>query len=478
MNMKLAALTKRLLPLLIAVAIVLLSVAASLVMDGLERRHALRLDFSFNSVTTQSEQARKALAALPHPVHAIAVFTPGMEDQALLGLLNRMAAQSPLFTYEQTSLVADPLLTARVSSLPGDSQVTSDSLILSCEATGRTRVLSHYDYLEQQYDEASGSYALSGISYERSIMEALVYLTQESVPGVRLLAGHGELGAPDTNYLEQFLSSHHYQVSRVDLLAGQALDPGDLLLILSPQKDLLEGELAQLVAFTKKGGNILATSDYGDPDLLPNFDSLYRQMGFERKAGIVVAEGADVNAYIDNPLFLTPYMGMTEATAPLIGAGQTRLRLPGARAIAIAAQTPEIRVDPLLTSGQAYLKPVESASRTLAYEEGEEQGQFFLGLLSDYAFPDGSHARAVILGNSAVLVDSWLHEVTYGAQFLLQLVDSLSVRKTVSLDIAPRALVREQLAIAQPWAVSLALAALPLLTMLAAVPVLRRRKRR
>ena len=40
------------------------------------------------------------------------------------------------------------------------------------------------------------------------------------------------------------------------------------------------------------------STDYNDPDSLPTFDA--RQMGFARSD--CVAEGADLNAYIENPL--------------------------------------------------------------------------------------------------------------------------------------------------------------------------------
>ena len=65
-------------------------------------------------------------------------------------------------------------------------------------------------------------------------------------------------------------------------------------------------------------------------------------------AGIVVAQSEDRAAYIDSPLFLTPYMEMTEPTAALIGARQTRLRLPGARAFDIVQGDGTLLVDPLL----------------------------------------------------------------------------------------------------------------------------------
>ncbi|NLW21242.1 MAG: hypothetical protein GXY84_07740 [Clostridiales bacterium] len=474
--MKLAG--KRLLPLVLVAAILALSALAVGVMDHLEQQHALRADFSFNSITTQSEQTRQVLRGLRHPVHAYAIATPGMEDQALLGLLNRMAAESALFTYSRENLIQNPMLVNLISSALGDDQVSADSLVLVCEATGRTRVLDAYSFLAQSFDQDAQAFRLTGLAYEKSIVEALLYVTLDKVPRVRILSGHGELGQNETAHMESFLTGHHFEVGRVNLLAGDELLPEDLLMILSPQKDLLQSELEQLRAFTRQGGNIIITSDYGDPDSLPHFDALYRLMGFERKSGIVIAEGADLSAYIDNPLFLTPYMNMTEPTAALIGGGQTRLRLPGARALSVVEGSRQALVDPLLTSGQAYLKPLARANETLSHEEGDEQGQFDLALLSDYAQPDGSRARAMIIGNSAILMDSWLHEVTYGAQFLLHMVNYLSPGEPIQLDIAPRALVRESLLIDQPALPVLVLILMPALVLGLAIPVLTRRARR
>lgn len=445
--------------------------------DGAERRHALRMDFSFNSVTTQSEQAEKVLASLPHPVRAYALFTPGQEDQALLGLLDRFQALTPLFTYSVENLVTNPLLANIPSSSLEDQAVTADSLILTCEATGRTRVLGAADYLEQAFDAATQSFQVTGLRYEASIAEALVYLTRERVPGVMLLDGHGELGKEDTQAMEAFLKGHHFRVGRVNLAQGGKLEPKDVLVILSPQKDLLPAELEAIADFTAKGGAVLLTSDYADPDSLPNFDALLRQMGVARKPGIVIADAEDTAAYIDSPLFLTPYMEMAEPTAPLIGAGQTRLRLPGARAFELLPDD-RLLLYPLLTSGMAYRKDAQRAQKYPLAEEGDETGQFTLAVLSDLAHPDGTHSRAVVLGNTAILVDSWLHEVTYGAQFLLHLVSYLSPGEPIRLDIAPKALIRPQLETRGSGLPLAAIILLPLLMPAAALPILLRRRRK
>lgn len=470
--------SRSLIPLLLVLSILALSVTAALAMDQLERKLALRLDYSFNSVTTQSEQTKRIVQALQHPVHAYAIFTPGMEDQALTGLLNRMAALSPNFTYTVTSLVESPMLVNTLSSKLQDDQVTADSLVLVCEATGRARVLNMYNYLSQEFDMDRQAYVLSGISYEKSIAEALLYITLKEVPRVKILTGHGEIAQNDTSHMESFLKNHHFEVSRVNLMSGGTLEPDDLLMILSPQIDLMDEELQILRDFTMKGGAVLITSDYKDPDKLPNLDALYRQMGFERLPGIVVAEAEDKQAYVDNPLFLTPYMDMTEPTAALIGAGQTRLQLPGARAMKIASTSTSSKVDPLLTSGIAYIKSVPQANQSLSKSEGDPEGQFHLALLSDYSVQDGTRARAMIIGNSAILLDSWLHQISYGSQFLLHMVNHLSSGNPIQLDIAPKTLVREQLRMDKPWLANLILLALPLTVVLTAVPVLILRKRR
>ena len=83
-----------------------------------------------------------------------------------------------------------------------------------------------------------------------------------------------------------------------------------------------------------------------------------------------------------------------------------------------------------------------------------------------------------MIGNSAILVDAWLHEVTYGSQFLLHMVNYLSTSEPININILPKPLVREQLSIAKPWIPILLISVLPILVAALAVPLLYRRSRR
>lgn len=462
----------------LAFIFILFSLLAVIALDSAEQKYALRTDFSFNRVTSQSEESKRVLNALPHPVHAYALFTPGNEDQALIGLLNRFAAITPNLTYSIENLVQNPMLVNTLSSSLEDQTVTADSLILFCKETNRTRVLDETDFLAQSFDTDQQAILLSGLRYEESIMEALVYITMDKVPGILILEGHGEISSAETKTMESLLTDNHFAVHRVDILRGDPLDPNRILVILSPQIDLTEEELQKITAFADRGGSMFITSDYLDPDSLPLFDALYRSMGFVRKPGIVVADSEDKAAYTQSQVFLTPYLEMTEPTAALIGAGQTRLTLPGARAFEIVSNSGQQIVSPLLTSGQAYIKKISGIDASLQPEEGDETGQFSLALMSDVAHLDGTHSRAVILGNSAMLLDSYLYETTYATQFLLHLASYLSPEAPIDLAIPPKVLVRPQLIVKESWIPTVIIVLLPLLPLLFALPLLMKRKRR
>ncbi len=215
---------------------VVVVILLSLMADSLEKRHALRLDFSFNRITTQSEASEKVLSTLQHPVHAYALFTPGREDQALLGLLNRMAAKSSQFSYSVDSLVKNPLLAKQIKANLDDTAIGTDSLLIVCETTGRSKALDITDYIHQGFDTASQAYRVEGFQYEKKIAEALVYVTTGKVPKVQLLTGHGELGTSDIAAMEALLKNHNYQLEWVNLMRDQVLDPASPLLILSPKR--------------------------------------------------------------------------------------------------------------------------------------------------------------------------------------------------------------------------------------------------
>lgn len=452
-----------------------LAIVVILSADTLEHRKALRLDYSFNGITTQSEATNKVLDHLTKPVHAYALSSPGQEDRALLGLLERYAARTKYFTYSEENLARNPLLVTNISSSLSDSEVTSDSLIIYCKETDRSRILNGNQYIRQGYDGTSESVYIAGLEYEKSITEAILHVSADKLPELQLLTGHGELTRADITALDTLLQAYSYNLRDVDLIRGDALDHTMPLLILSPRKDLSEKELAAIDAFTKAGGSLFITEDFTSAEPQERFGALYRGYGFQKLPGLVVADAP--GDYYESPAVLMPYMEESDITFPLIAGNQDSLLLAGSAAFQEPRSDSAVISHVILRSGQAYLRAVDQSFSALDKQEGDPEGRFPLALVSDRVFEDGNRSRAFIIGNSSLFTDQWMHQNTYSAEFLLNVLSYLSPGEKVQLAISPKDAIRAPFVTSAPWLVILVLVLLPLSAVFAALFVLLPRKR-
>lgn len=455
--------------------------AACVVMtDYLEDHNGWQLDCSFNAITTQSEATLHMLDALTEDVHIYAVFSQGYEDAQLIALLDRYQARSPHVTWSMENLSQNPLLLQLASDYTDDAAVSTDCVIIRCEATGRTRVLTGEDYIAYGYNTTSGLYEITGWTYEKSLSEAILYVTMEDLPRIQILAGHGELTESETAVLEDYLVSANYEITRVNLLSGDAPDPGFPLMILSPTRDVTQEELQMLLSFAQSGGSLFITVDYTDPASLPNLYSLYRLYGFEPIPGVVIADAADKGSYLESQANLLPYMLSNDLTGVLVTGGADFVILSGARALETPADTDSnLLTYVVLESGEtAYIRtlPGDGSAITIEQQEGDRSGAFALALCADRAFDTGIRSRAFIIGNSSLFLDEWMYSYTYSGELLLQTAQYLQGKAPVNLDIIARDAVRPQLSFDSAAAPAVLLTLPPFIVAVLAVAVLRPRK--
>ena len=285
-------------------------VLVNVFVQALEDEYGWRTDLSFNAYATTGEQTRAVLDRLENDVDLYLLYQSGAEDTQLLQLLNRYAVLSDRVTVKETDIAQNPGILTR---FPGDTDKTAqaDSVIVSCDATGRYKILDYTDFLTQGYDIESGTFQPEGLSYEKSLTEAIASVAQTDPPTVGVLQGHGELTPDALELLLSFLESNGYDHVTVDLSAEGALTDVALLLIASPQKDFSDTELEEINEFAKEGGSLFITRDYTDPlDSMPNYLSLLRSYGVTPLSGIVV----DPGAYHENPLAIVPYMEELDMT--------------------------------------------------------------------------------------------------------------------------------------------------------------------
>lgn len=462
--------------LLVAVLIIV-----NAVIGDAEQRHGWQADFSFNALTTQSETTKAVISSLVYPVHIYALFPKGQEDAPLMALLDRYAAASSKITWSQADLALQPGLIQRFSSESG-AQVQNDSLIVSCETTGRWKILSPADFVNLSLNLEAGKYEPSALTYEHEISSALVYVTRDTVPKIYLLQGQGEIDESMAQPLAAFLQDNHYEVKTLSSLADGTLTPSDLLMVLSPTRDFLPDEIKAIGEFAAGGGSLLVTADYADPlENMPNWTSFLRQYGIVPLKGIVVAGKDEPDTYAqDVRIHLLPAMHETEATVELVREHRDTLLFAGSRAF----ETPKLadrhlEVDVLLSSGySSYLRDLSTGNDSVEQLPEDQLGPFALGLLARRVTEQGQLSRVAALGCSSPLTSTLVQSMTDSQPFLLRLVEYLLNVPPIQLDIVAKPAIRPRLAAGSTLWGTVAAAAVPVSVLFAGAAVLIRRKRR
>ena len=459
-------------------------IGANFLFSTLEKKNGWRVDYSFNGITTTGETTQQILDQLPCPVHIYALFPKGQEDGPLMELLDRYAAASDLVTWEQTDVTLNPGLLTRFQSSTGETEIANDSLIVSCETTGRWKVLSPSDFVSLSLDYEAGTFTSAGYTYESRITSAINYVTREEIPRVLMLQGHGELSEDETTVLAELLTANHFDVQYFTFADQEiTLETDDLLAILSPLRDITDAEMEKITEFASQGGSFLFTCDYTDPLAnMPNFQALLRSYGFLAKDGLVIASADEPGSYYsDMRIAIIPTMQSTDVTYDLVASGVDTLLMVGSRAFELPDQSDRnLDVSAVLTTGyKAYLRNLSTGDlNTLDQMDDDELGPFALGLQARRVTTEGYISRAFVLGCSTVLTDSQVHAMTDSQEFILRVAEFLLDTEPTDLGIMAKSALRPQLSVESVTLGSVLLAALPLAVLAAAFIVLWPRRNR
>ncbi len=450
-------------------------------LTAMEKKYGWRQDYSFNSITTQSETTKKVLESLSDPVHIYALFRKGQEDAPLMEMLDRYAATTDLVTWEQADPNLNPGLLTRFST--GTKNVTADSLIVWCGKTNRWRVLGPEVFVTVSMDEDTGSYSYAGYTYERALTGAIAYVVRPEIPRIVILQGHGELDGETVRAFDEIMTENQYEVIYRSLADTEYIpDPKDLLVFFSPMRDLTGEELQKVSAFAEKGGSLLFTCDYADPiGKMPNYTALMRSYGFIPREGIVIADKDDPNSYYSNiRIDLIPRMRSTNVTLDLIASGADTVLMPGCRAFESPAETDRnLMLFTVLESGEtAYLKKISGEISSMEKDAEDETGPFALALQAQRATGEGYISRAFACGSSGMLTEEQIYAITDVQQLMIRMAEYLTNQPGSNLDIMARSAVRPGLSARGNGAGSVLITVLPMAVLLAAMIVLGRRRNR
>ena len=284
-------------------------------------------------------------------------------DERIVTFLSKYASLSDRINVEWIDPVLHP-------SALSEYEASENSIVVSCEDTGKTTTISFNDILV--LDEYSyyyyGTTSYTEFDGEGQLTSAVNYVTNEKEYQIYQTTGHGE-GTLSTT-ITDLMDKNNYQLSEVNLLMTTSIpEDCDLLLMYAPTNDLSEDEAQMLSDYLAGGGKVMILMGDTTAGDLPNLEGILEQYG------MTVADGyiADPSrCYQNNPYYIFPELSVSGDMAEGISSGMALLTYAHGLNLTDPVRDTISVTGFMSTSDQSYA----------VTETSQEQGSYVLGAVA------------------------------------------------------------------------------------------------
>lgn len=429
-----------------ALIVIAIAIAVNLFAGALPSS-VTHIDTTASGLFTLSAQTEQLVSALDKDVTLYWIVQSGSEDSTISELLDRYAGLSSHITISKKDPVVYPNFASQYTSEP----LYNNSLIVV--SGERSQYISYTDIYVTDYS----SYYMTGsvsseFNGEGELTAAIDYVTNDDLPTLYTLSGHGESTLPSN--LQSLAEAENMLVESLSLLTVDAVpENADLVVIYAPQSDISSDERDMLIAYLQGGGKMLMVLDYIEEDT-PNLDAVLTEYGLTTAEGIVLEGDANHHMRGSN-YYLLPNIESHTITDPLIDGGYYVLA-PVAQGLTINEDTRDgLSITPLLeTSSSAYAKIDGYSLTTYEKEEGDIDGPFVLGAAVSETVADGE--TQLVVFTSSQMFDETTSMLVAGANddLFLNALDWLCARES-AISIRAKSLDAEFLTVPSSWASTL-----------------------
>ncbi len=244
-------------------------------------------------------------------------------------------------------------------------------------------------YLTEMFTINSSTLYAQSIMAEQLLTASIVNVTSGEATNVQVVEGHGEVFGAD--YLTSVLTTDNYNITPVNLLAGDIAEDTDILIMSMVTSDYITPEIEKVEAFLEKGGKLQVLTG---ADLLeyPVLEKFYRSWGIEFNKGVVAETSGGM--YYQSPYVILPNIESSDMT-DYIAENKLTMIVPNASAVSVTDMDNIEYKSLLTTSENSYVSTDLSNSE---YKEGDERGPFNIAVYASRENEDGSKAEVVFSG--------------------------------------------------------------------------------
>lgn len=257
------------------------------------------IDVTANKIYTLSDSSKKAIEKIDQDIK---IYAYGFEeDSSLIKFLKQYNKVNEKITYE--------ILTEETNmQMIKDNDLQEGYHVLIIESGDSKKVIdastdfSSYDYTTYQTIDTT----------EQTITNSILALSEENKPKVYFVTGHGEYSSDETAILTSFLTNEAFEVNTLNITTQNGIpEDCDILAILSPDSDLLDGEAVAIKDYINKGGKIYFSMDVISQTIsLPNLQSVLDEFGVSVKNGYIL-EYNSTNGNSNYPYVFMPEVSST-----------------------------------------------------------------------------------------------------------------------------------------------------------------------
>ena len=325
------------------------------------------LDLTQQKLYSLTEDTYQLLAAVDKDVTIYVLAAEKSADPTLAKTLTQYADASSHIKVEYI----DPAVSPNFYSKYTDTAPTDGSVIAVCEK--QSKVIDYNNMYQYDYDYSTYTQSKSAYDGEGQLTSALSYVTNEKLPKVYCIDGHGE-SALDSSFSDA-LEKLNISVETITLLKEKSI-PSDAaaIIINGPTSDLSKDDAKKVQEYLAGGGRALITTSYSASGDMPQFASVLENYGIEVSNGIVMEEDA-AHCY-QYPFYLLPDVGSSELTEKVDG----YVFVPYAQALNNTQKKSKTLTwtDLLTTSDKAYLKEDIANITSYEREKGDKSQTFTL----------------------------------------------------------------------------------------------------
>lgn len=435
-------------------AFVALLLAAAVLLGYLAWKGRVQWDITQNARNSLAPESRALLQQIEGPVTVTVYATPqdpqpGDLRKRLRDFLGRYQNVKPDFHVSFVDPEADPAA-ARTAGI----QVNGEMVV---QYRGRSERFSPFQVNEHSF---------------ASLLQRLARRTQVLVAA---LDGHGErrLDGVANHDLGQFgreLESKGFKLLNLNLAVAQQVPANAaLLLIASPQVELLPGEMGKILAYVERGGNLLWLLD---PEPLRGLDTLAEKLGLQFSSGVVVDPearrmGAPVtwalaNAYGSHPVTRNFSLNTVFPMARQLATGEES----GWRATPVVEAAPGGWVESGILDDKVAFDPQRDIRGPIVVALALERNR------------NEREQRVMVVGSGSFIANAFLGNAA-NLDLALNMMNWLAGEEGL-VSIQPRAVRDGRLELSRPWITAISigcLVALPLAFFAAAALIGWRRRR-